>query len=123
MLFGNYLLVEHYRKNHPSKQHLENFEKKRVLILKKLNAKKLKIAWWFPQTACRCFRASPIQITEQEYESRLPHDDEIEILGRFSIQELKTMILNDKIITSISISILSRFFCPKTMNFVELVHS
>jgi hypothetical protein len=50
-----------------------------------------------------------VQITGQEYEDRLPHDDEVENLGRFSIQELQNMILNGEIITSITISILSRF--------------
>ena len=50
-----------------------------------------------------------VQITEQQYEDRLPHDDEVESLGRFSVNELKTMIINGEIITSITISILSRF--------------
>ena len=50
-----------------------------------------------------------VQITEQEYEERIPHDDEVESLGRFSVNELKTMIINGEIITSITISILSRF--------------
>jgi 8-oxo-dGTP pyrophosphatase MutT (NUDIX family) len=50
-----------------------------------------------------------VQITGQEYGDRLPHDDEVENLGRFSIQELQNMILNGEIITSITISILSRF--------------
>lgn len=50
-----------------------------------------------------------VQITEQEYDDRLPHDDEVESLGRFSVNELKTMIINGEIITSITISILSRF--------------
>jgi 8-oxo-dGTP pyrophosphatase MutT (NUDIX family) len=50
-----------------------------------------------------------VQITAQEYEERIPHDDEVESLGRFSANELKTMIINGEIITSITISILSRF--------------
>ena len=50
-----------------------------------------------------------VKITAQEYEERIPHDDEVESLGRFSVNELKTMIINGEIITSITISILSRF--------------
>jgi hypothetical protein len=48
-------------------------------------------------------------IIDQEYKDRLPHDDEVESLGHFSLEELHTMILNGEIITSITISILSKF--------------
>jgi 8-oxo-dGTP pyrophosphatase MutT (NUDIX family) len=50
-----------------------------------------------------------VQITDQEYKDRLPHDDEVESVGRFCTKELQDMILNGEIITSITISILSRF--------------
>lgn len=50
-----------------------------------------------------------VQINEQEFKERLPHDDEVESVGCFSLDKVREMILSGKIITSITLAILCRF--------------
>jgi len=50
-----------------------------------------------------------IKITKQEYELRKSHDDEIEEVGLFSLDEIREMILDEKIFVSLPLAILSRF--------------
>ena len=50
-----------------------------------------------------------VQITGQEYEERLPHDNEVECVKCFSSDKVREMILSGEIITSITLAILGRF--------------
>tara|TARA_A100001011_G_C14043527_1_gene728798 strand:+ start:200 stop:760 length:561 start_codon:yes stop_codon:yes gene_type:complete len=50
-----------------------------------------------------------IKITKQEYELRQSHDDEIEKVGLFSFDEIRKMVLDEKIFVSLPLAILSRF--------------
>lgn len=50
-----------------------------------------------------------INITKKEFDLRQSHDDEVEEVGLFSFDEIRQMILNEKVFVSLPLAILSRF--------------
>lgn len=50
-----------------------------------------------------------LNITRKEFQVRQSHDDEIEDVGLFTFQEIRQMILEEKIFVSLPLAILSRF--------------
>ena len=54
-----------------------------------------------------------VNVSENEFDSRSMHDDEVESVDCFSMNEIKAMIETGEILTSITISILARFLLSK----------
>ena len=50
-----------------------------------------------------------INVSENEFDNRSMHDDEVESVDCFSINEIKAMMNSGEIITSITLAILGRF--------------
>lgn len=50
-----------------------------------------------------------VNISQNEFDNRSMHDDEVESLGCFSINKIKTMMSSGEIMTSITLAILGRF--------------
>jgi 8-oxo-dGTP pyrophosphatase MutT (NUDIX family) len=54
-----------------------------------------------------------IEISKEEYEHRVPHDEEVDYISCFSLSKIVKMIENGEIFTSLTISILSRYLLSK----------
>ena len=54
-----------------------------------------------------------VHISQNEFDNRSMHDDEVESVDCFSINEIKAMIETGEIITSITLAILGRFILGK----------
>lgn len=54
-----------------------------------------------------------VNVSENKFDSRSIHDDEVESVDCFSMNEIKAMIETIEILTSITISILARFLLSK----------
>mgnify|MGYP003949810649 CR=1 FL=1 len=50
-----------------------------------------------------------VNISQNEFDNRSTHDDEVESLGCFSINKIKAMMNSGEIMTSITLAILGRF--------------
>ena len=54
-----------------------------------------------------------LEISKEEYDHRVSHDEEVDCISCFSLSEIVTMIKNGEIFTSLTISILSRYLLSK----------
>ena len=60
-----------------------------------------------------------VNVSENEFDSRYMHDDEIESVDCFSMNEIKAMIETGEIITSITLAILGRFILAQDFQTVN----
>ena len=61
-----------------------------------------------------------VNVSENEFDSRSMHDDEVESVDCFSMNEIKAMIETGEIITSITLAILGRFILCQDFQPVKL---
>ena len=61
-----------------------------------------------------------VNVSENEFDSRSMHDDEVESVDCFSMNEIKAMIETGEIITSITLAILGRFILSQGFQPVKL---
>ena len=60
-----------------------------------------------------------VNVSENEFDSRSMHDDEVESVDCFSMNEIKAMIETGEIITSITLAILGRFILAQDFQTVN----